>query len=115
MDPTLSNFYTMEEHRRKAREAEALKFKKANEDLKQSFYRHTTVTSIPTTSIPTTSTAINQMHMNLAIHDQMFASIMESEYASTRASASCSTDTSSSDSSPSCSDSYSSTTSSSYD
>lgn len=111
MDPILSNFYAMEEHRRKIRKQEAEKFKRANEKLNNSFYIHP--------PSPSVDRAIEHMYNNLAMHNQFFETIMEQEYgtsvSSSNDSSTCSSDTSSSDNSSSGSDSSSCSSGSSYD
>ena len=99
MNDYLTSFQTMEAARKRLCEEEAKKFKAANDKLNKSFYRH---------SPPTSSDAISMMHQNLAIHDQMYGSIMSSTegVASCESSTSTSTDSYSSDS-YSCSDSSS--------
>ena len=103
MNDYLTSFQTMEAARKRLREEEAKKFKAANDKLNKSFYRY---------SPPNSSDAISMMHQNLAIHDQMYGSIMGSSTGVSSCDSSESTSTYFNSSDSNCS---SDTSSSSYD
>lgn len=96
MNNHLNSFYAMEEMRRKAREKEAEKFRKANEKLNNSFYRHSNPTPQNNFSWTTDETSFQKAAQHLSeVHDMTYHNIMQDYEEPRRSSSSSSCSTSS--------------------
>lgn len=116
MNNHLNSFYAMEEMRRKAREKEAEKFRRANEKLNNSFYRHSNPTPQNNFSWTTDETSFQKAAQHLSeIHDITYHNIMQDYEEPRRSSSSsgCSSSSSGSSSNDSSDSSCSSDSSSS--